>query len=116
MMRPVNVLLSFCVPFFVFGCASVNSISLTSIPSQRQNVVRAQVEKLIILGFNFDNDFIDPLVDQLKSQCPNGLVSGLLTKDETISYFLAHKRIVTAEGFCQKAVTASATEKKAVKQ
>lgn len=85
------------------GCASVNSVSLTPIPSQRARAVKAEVSKFIILGFNFDNDFVDPLIDQLKQQCPNGVVSGILTKDEMISYFLAHTRRVTATGFCNVA-------------
>lgn len=82
------------------GCASVNSVALTPIPSKRDNQVRAQVSKTIFLGFNFDNDFIDPLVDDLKRQCPNGVVSGILTKDETISYFIVFTKKVTATGFC----------------
>lgn len=86
------------------GCASVNSVSLTPIPSQRARPVKAEVSKFIILGFNFDNDFVDPLIDQLKQQCPNGVVSGILTKDEMISYFLAHTRRVIATGFCNGAV------------
>jgi hypothetical protein len=82
------------------GCAIVQSVSLTPIPVQRSNPVRAQVSKTIILGFNFDNDFIDPLVDDLKQQCPNGIVSGILTKDETISYVFVFTKKVTATGFC----------------
>lgn len=82
------------------GCAHVNSISLTPIPSQRSNQVRAEVSKTIFLAFSFDNDFIDPLVGDLKAQCPNGIISGILTKDETISYIIVHTKKVTATGFC----------------
>lgn len=93
------------------GCASINSVSLTPIPSQRSNPVKAEVSKFIILGFNFDNDFIDPLVEDLKRQCPNGVVSGVLTKDETISYFLAFRKQVTATGFCNVAAKSAANLK-----
>lgn len=95
----------------VAGCASVNSVSLTPIPAQRNNPVRAQVSKFIILGFNFDNDFINPLVDDLKRQCPNGVVSGVLTKDETYSYFLAFTKKVTATGFCNMTVKTASDAK-----
>ena len=71
---------------------------------QRAKGSTAQVSKLIILAFSFDNDFIDPLVQELKQRCPNGVISGILTKDETISYVLAHTRRVTATGYCQSAV------------
>lgn len=94
------VFISFCL--FVTGCASVNSVSLTPIPAQRKQVVRAEVSRFVILAFNFDNDFIDPLVEQLQRQCPNGVVSGILTKDEIISYFFAFTRRVVATGYCNK--------------
>ena len=89
------------------GCASINSVSLTPIPAGRSNVVTARVEKFIILGFNFDNDYVNPLVEELKKKCPNGVVSGILTKDEVIHYFLAHNHIVTATGFCNRGNVAS---------
>lgn len=89
------------------GCASINSVSLTPIPSQRSNQVRSQVEKTIILAFNFDNDFINPLVNDLKRQCPGGVVSGILTKDEVISYIFVHTRRVVATGYCSTAAVAT---------
>lgn len=94
------------------GCAHVNSVSLTPIPSSRNNQVRAEVSKTIFLAFSFDNDFIDPLVDELKRQCPNGVVSGILTKDETISYVIVFTKKVTATGYCNNvAKTATAKPK-----
>lgn len=90
------------------GCASINSVSLTPVPAGRANVVRAQAEKTIILGFNFDNDFINPIVQDLKRQCPNGVVSGILTKDEVISYVFVHTRRVVATGYCSSGATAAA--------
>lgn len=89
---------------FTFGCASVNSVSLTSIPATRTNVVRAQAKKTVFMGFNFDNDFVDSVADDLKNQCPGGQVRGILTKDETIFYFLffVYEYRVTATGYCIK--------------
>lgn len=98
--------------FGVMGCASVNSVSLTPIPSAKNKVVKAEASKWIILGFSFDNDFIDPLVSDLKDQCPNGVVSGILTKDETIAYLLVFKKRVTATGFCNSPVARGSTDKK----
>ena len=87
------------------SCASVVSVSLTPIPAERSRPVSAEVSKFIILGFNFNNDFVDEVVENLKEKCPNGVVSGILTKDELISYFLAHTRKITAKGFCHKTGT-----------
>lgn len=94
------------------GCASVNSVSLTPIPVKRSNVVRAEVSKTIFLAFNFDNDYINPLVEDLKRQCPNGVVSGILTKDETIAYVLFFTKRVTATGFCNTASVARGKSKR----
>lgn len=89
------------------SCASINSVSLTPVPAGRQSVVRAQVEKTIILGFNFDNDYVNPITQDLKRQCPNGLVSGILTKDEIISYVFWHTHRVVATGYCSSGTSAS---------
>lgn len=91
------------------GCASVNSLSLTPIPKDRSKVVTAEVSKTIFLAFNFNNDYVEPLVDSLKGKCPQGVVTGILTKDEVIHYFIAHTRKVTATGFCVQPQVATKT-------
>ncbi len=106
-----NLFLSFCflaLTSGMVGCAAVNSVSLTPIPAQRNHPVKAEVSKWIFLGFSFDNDFIDPLVGDLKQKCPNGVISGILTKDETISYFLLFKKHVSATGYCNIATANTA--------
>jgi hypothetical protein len=92
------------------GCASVNSVSLSSIPANKSKEVRAETSKTIILGFNFNNDYVDDMAEDLKRQCPNGVVKGILTKDEVIQYFLffVWARKVSATGYClQSRSTAS---------
>ena len=94
------------------GCASVNSVSLSSIPAARNKEVKAEASRVIILGFNFNNDFVDNMAEDLKAQCPNGVVRGILTKDEVIQYFLffVWERKVSATGYCSQARnTASAS-------
>lgn len=84
------------------GCVSLESVSLTSIPSQRAQRVESSAEKFIFLGFNFDNDFVDGITKDLKSQCPNGTVSGILTKSQAVNYFLFifWKRKIDVTGYC----------------
>lgn len=84
------------------GCASLNSVSLTPIPAGRGTPVKVEKSKFIILGLNFDNDFVNEAEDDLKRQCPNGKVTGLLTKDENINYFLylLYSKRLTATGYC----------------
>lgn len=92
----------FWVSFFLLqsGCYSLRTMSLTQIPKTRSKIVEARVEKTIFLGFNFDNDFLDSLPEKLQKKCPKGRVSGILTKDESVFYFLVTKKIVTARGYC----------------
>ncbi len=84
------------------ACASLQSTSLSSIPSKRDRVVSAEASRTIFLGFNFDNDYVNSLENDLKKQCVGGDVRGILTKDEVINYFLyiVHKRRVRASGYC----------------
>ena len=89
------------------GCASLVSVSVTPVPEQRNNRVGATAEKWSFLGITFDNDYVDQMTDDLKARCPNGVITGLLTKDEVYSYFLLFKRKITASGYCVKDVASN---------
>lgn len=99
------LLLSLIFVVSFVGCASVNSVSLSSIPATRNKEVKVEASRVIILGFNFNNDYVDNMAEDLKAQCPNGVVRGILTKDEVINYFLflVWERKVTATGYCLQA-------------
>ena len=91
------------VALLLGGCVSLNSVSETQIPVERDHEVKAESSRLIVLGLNFDNDYVDQVRSQLKDQCRGGEVRGILTKDEMITYFLfVQRRRVTAEGYCLK--------------
>lgn len=85
---------------FVFGCASLKSVSMTSFPKDRSKVVKAKVSKFVFLAFNFNNDFVLDLVPELQNKCPKGKVTGITSKYETRWYFIGYSMIVTSEGFC----------------
>ncbi len=87
----------------VMGCTSLNSVSVTPIPRDRANQISAQSHRWIIFGFNFDNDYVDKVSEDLSKQCPDGRVSGILTKDQATMYFLFFvvKREVMATGYCE---------------
>ena len=103
-----------CLLMILASCAQVQSVSQTSIPRDRSHAVSAQVEKNIIFLMNFNNDYIDELTAKLKSQCQNGAVRGILTKDENITYFpiIFHKSVVTATGYCIQGAIKSKRNKK----
>ena len=70
------------------ACASLNSVSVSPIPPNRDRIVTAQASRFIFLGFNFDNDYVDQVSKELANRCAGGKISGILTKDETVLYFL----------------------------
>ena len=47
--------------------------------------------------------FRDEAVNNLKQECPNGKLTGVLTKHQTTAYVLVFKREVIASGYCKKA-------------
>jgi hypothetical protein len=95
----------FSAASFLSGCASLQSVSVTSIPRDRTHVVSADEDNVAFLGIHFSNAFADPLRDRLKEQCPHGKVTGIYTKYETVWYFIVQKRQVTATGYCVEGET-----------
>lgn len=86
--------------FSAMGCASLQSVSLTSIPRDRGRPIQATENNLAFLGIHFDNDFADEVPDELRRQCPNGKVTGIYAKYESTWYVLLQNRSVTAKAYC----------------
>lgn len=84
------------------ACVSLNSVSLTQIPVERDNSITATSHSWNFLGIAFSNDFVDEAILDLKSQCAEGKLEGILTKHQTTAYFLVLKREVIATGYCQQ--------------
>ncbi len=101
-MKKIIALLSIVV---LSSCAHVNSLSLTNMPAQRDNQVNVESSKIVFFGVTFDTDYVEEIVDDLKEKCPSGKVQGILTKDETVNYFIGivTKRVVKVSGYCVKA-------------
>ncbi len=85
------------------GCVSLNSVSLTQIPSDKGALINAQAHDWVFLAFTTQNDFVDEAVDSLKQQCQGGKLTGVLTKHQTTAYVLVIKREVIVSGYCKKA-------------
>lgn len=85
-----------------FGCTSLQSVSTSTIPKSRGKKVKAESYRFIFLGFNFNNDYVNDMAEDLANECPQGKVMGILSKHESIVYFplFAHAVQVTAEGYC----------------
>lgn len=83
------------------GCVHLNSVSLTQIPSEKGQLVSASAHDWVFLGLTSQNDFVDEAVANLKNECPNGKLTGILTKHQTTAYLLVFKREVIASGYCK---------------
>ena len=104
-MKSLKLLVFFVLSTMLVQCVSLNSVSMTQIPKERQKVVSASVSRNIFLFLNFDNDYVDELSGQLRVQCSGGVVSGILTKAESICYLpfcFIYQKKVTAKGYCQQ--------------
>jgi hypothetical protein len=104
-MRVTNLLLIATFSLCFVTCASIDSVSMTNIPKDRSNVITAQAKRGVFLFFNFDNDYVSSVSEDLRKQCSNGVVSGILTKSEKICYIplcLFYVNKITATGVCNK--------------
>ncbi len=97
-----NAILAISISLALSGCAYLQSVSTTTIPAERQNKVSTERSRFIVLGFNFNNDFVNEMAEDLAEKCPGGKVQGILTKHESVVYFplLFHSVRVKAEGYC----------------
>ena len=93
-------LISFIAIGLLSGCVSLDSVSLTQLPENRDRLVTASASDVVFLGFTTQNDFVDEAVENLKSKCREGKLTGILTKHQTTSYVLVFKREVIASGYC----------------
>ena len=84
------------------ACASLQSVSFTEMPVQRNHQVSADVSKTMFLLFSFNNDFLDELQQKLQDECKGGSVEGIMTKHENYNYFIINRMVVKASGYCVK--------------
>jgi len=94
--------------FGALGCASLQSVSLTSIPQERGTPIEATENNLAFLGLHFDNDFADEVPEALRRQCPRGKVTGIYAKYESTWYVLFQNRSVTAKAYCVRGLPSTA--------
>ena len=90
------------------ACASLHSVSIAAIPQDRSKMVETKSSSWALLGISFSNEFAEQVTTDLAAKCPNGEVSGILTKYSIYHYFLILKREVTAKGYCTQAEISTA--------
>jgi hypothetical protein len=89
------------------GCTTLKSFSLTQVPADRSHRIEASASSGGLFGIFFSNDFVDELTADLTQQCPNGRVTGVLTKQESTLYVIWVSRKLTATAYCLPAAPPS---------
>ena len=84
------------------GCVHLDSVSTSTIPMDRSRPVKAEGSRFLFMLINFNNNYVNELSRDLARQCPRGRVEGILTKQESVTYFpfFAHLARVKASGYC----------------
>jgi hypothetical protein len=74
------------------------SLNPTNLSGQ---LIRAQAEQFVFLGFAFDTDYVAAARRDLEALCPKGTISPLMTSYYTDLGFLSWKNHVKLEGVCR---------------
>ena len=72
-----NTILFSLLALSLTGCVGLNTVSMTQVPAQRDNVITTTSSSWNFIGINFSNAFVDDAIDKLKGQCPTGKIEGV---------------------------------------
>ncbi len=97
-----NTLLFSLLTMSLTGCVGLNTVSMTQVPTQRDNVISTSSASWNFIGINFSNAFVDEAIDKLKDQCLTGKIEGVYTKHQTTGYVLMFKREVIVSAYCNE--------------
>ncbi|MCS6902190.1 MAG: hypothetical protein RMJ98_22405 [Myxococcales bacterium] len=82
------------------ACTTLKSFSMTQVPADRSRPVEASETSGGLFGIFFSNSFVDEVAEQLRAKCPQGRLSGVVTKYESTLYVIWVSRKITATGYC----------------
>ena len=86
------------------GCAhSIHQVHVSDFDAQNAangTVVSAQTEQFVILGFKGDTQYVEDAVQQLKSKCEGGAISGIATQYSTSLGFFSWTNKISLKGTC----------------
>lgn len=97
-----NTILFSVLALSLTGCVGLNTVSMTQVPAERDNVISTSSSNWNFIGINFSNAFVDEAIDELKGQCPTGKIEGVYTKHQTTGYVLMFKREVVVSAYCNE--------------
>ena len=97
-----NTILFSLLALSLTGCVGLNTVSMTQVPAERDNIITTNSSSWNFIGINFSNAFVDEAIDNLKEQCSTGKIEGVFTKHQTTGYVLIFKREVIVSAYCNE--------------
>lgn len=100
MLKKLSFLLVIC---FLSACAhSVHLYHADNIQGGLGQLIEAQTEQKVIMGFTQDTNYVNQAFDQLKQQCSSGRVEGINTRYSTSLGFFSWTNKIRMRGYCVK--------------
>mgnify|MGYP001557646415 CR=1 FL=1 len=89
----------------VSGCAhSIHQVHTSDFvpgtPIESGEMVKAQTEQFVVLGFVGQTDYVDQAYNQLMSKCSNGVLTGITTEYSTSLGFFSWTNKILMQGLC----------------
>jgi hypothetical protein len=89
------------------GCAhSIHEVHVSDFVPMAQiesgEMVKAQTEQFVVMGFVGQTDYVDQAKAQLMANCPGGAVTGITTQFSTSMGFLSWTNKILMQGLCVK--------------
>ena len=97
-------------------CTTVSSVSISQVPepAARRSLVTASASSPVIFLIPFNTDYLDEARENFVSNCQKGAIEGVLSKHETVNYFLSFIMIqrIHLQGYCVDKVADARTHTK----
>ena len=85
------------------ACAhSLHLYQADNLEGRTGQLIEAQTQQKVILGFTQDTNYANQAYDQLKRQCTNGRVEGINTRYSTSLGFFSWTNKIHMRGYCVK--------------
>jgi hypothetical protein len=101
-MKKIYLLIYICL--FTHRCAHsvhlVQANDFNNTASEKTKTIESQSEQFVILGFVTQTNYVDKALENLKSQCPNGEIKGLVTRYSTSLGFFSWTNKLIIKGLC----------------
>jgi len=97
-------------------CTTVRSVSISQLPESaaRRSLVTATASSPVIFLIPFNTGYLDEAREDFVGKCHKGAIEGVLSKDETVDYFLSLFMIqrIHLQGYCVDKVADTRTHSK----